>query len=287
MSFQLEAPMRIYSEDSIRKRKLMSGDEKPTRKYTKAIKEEIKKEPFELSDNDDIDGDDVMDIEEADGTLPKKGKLGVVGAKKRIMKTKKVKKVLKTTDQKDQKDIKPKPKRKKKPQLVQPVGSENINVSSSTLTITTTTQTVNSKSNANQPTSEPSKSARKSITKPKEKKIKQKVQKIAQKGSKDDTKTHQQHSQHNNSDSDSSPEESDAYETCGVLNCTRPSGKANLFSLIYLSQLLSSSESVQDWILCDGGCEVWYHMVCVGLKIKEVKPDLEFICKRCKDPVNA
>lgn len=44
------------------------------------------------------------------------------------------------------------------------------------------------------------------------------------------------------------------------------------------------SESVQDWILCDGGCEVWYHMVCVGLKIKEVKPDMEFICKNCKAP---
>lgn len=41
-------------------------------------------------------------------------------------------------------------------------------------------------------------------------------------------------------------------------------------------------ESVQDWILCDGGCEVWYHMVCVGLKIKEVKPDMEFICNSCK-----
>lgn len=223
--------MRIYSEDTIRKRKLMSGDEKPTRKYTKAIKEEIKKEPFELSDNDDIDGDDVMDIEEADGTLPKKGKLGVMGAKKRIMKTKKIKKVLKPADQKDQKD-KPKPKRKKKPQLVQPAGNENIMLMPSTPTIT---QAVNSKSNANQPTSEPSKSAKKNITKPKEKKIKQKVMKVTQKGVKDDTKAHQQ-SQHNNSDSDSSPEESDAYETCGVLNCTRPSGETFFsFSLILLS----------------------------------------------------
>lgn len=43
-----------------------------------------------------------------------------------------------------------------------------------------------------------------------------------------------------------------------------------------------STESVQDWILCDGGCEVWYHMVCVGLKIKEVNPDMEFICNNCK-----
>lgn len=220
--------MRIYSEESIRKRKLMSGDEKPTRKYTKAIKEEIKKEPFELSDNDDIDGDDVMDIEEADGTLPKKGKLGMM--KKRIMKTKKVKKV---ADQKD----KPKPKRKKKPQLVQ-AGSENVMLSPSTIS----TQTVNSKSNANQPTSEPSKSAtataaaaaaKKNITKPKEKKIKQKVQKVTQKGAKDEMKAHQQQ---NNSDSDSSPEESDAYETCGVLNCTRPSGKFCLtFSLPHFS----------------------------------------------------
>jgi hypothetical protein len=209
-------PMRIYSEDNVRKRKLLSGEEKPTRKYTKAIKEEIKKEPFELSDNDDIDGDDVMDIEEADGTLPKKGKLG---AKKRIIKTKKVKKIVSKLD-KEQKD-KNKPKRKKKLQPVQqqqtPVNAENI------------LQSPPAAVNSNKilpPPSEPSKPAKK-VTKVKEKKIKPKPQLKASKKNEKDEKVQ------NNSDTDSSPEESDAYETCGVLNCTRPSGEIFIFLLIF------------------------------------------------------
>lgn len=203
-------PMRIYSEDNVRKRKLLPGEEKPTRKYTKAIKEEIKKEPFELSDNDDIDGDDVMDIEEADGTLPKKGKLG---AKKKIVKTKKVKKILGTKLDKEQKD-KPKPKRKKKLQTVQQqqqVNAENI------LQSLPATAAVNSNKLITPPI-EPSKPAKK-MTKVKEKKIKPKLQKASTKKNEKDEKI-----QNNNSESDSSPEESDAYETCGVLNCTRPSG---------------------------------------------------------------
>lgn len=263
-------PMRIYSEDNVRKRKLMAGEEKPTRKYTKAIKEEIKKEPFELSDNDDVDGDDVMDIEEADGTLPKKGKLT---AKKRIMKTKKVKKILAKLDAKD----KPKQKRKKKPQLVQQptVNVENILQNSAPAAV-----------NSNKPIAPPSTppseplKAIKKVTKVKEKKIKPKIQKVAKKN--DDSKMSQGQK---NSDTDSSPEESDAYETCGVLNCTRPSGKEirSNFLINFLNHHIHFTESVQDWILCDGGCEVWYHMVCVGLKIKEVKPDMEFICKSCKN----
>lgn len=207
----------------------MSGDEKPTRKYTKAIKEEIKKEPpFELSDNDDIDGDDVMDIEEADGTLPRKGKLGVNGAKKKMLKTKKVKKVLKSSA--DQKD-KLKPKRKKKPLLNQGVGGD----------IQTSTPTANSKSN--QSTSEPStksslaSSGKKILIKPKEKKIKPKVQKGVNNNNKKGGEKEQQQSHHNNSDSDSSPEESDAYETCGVLNCTRPSG---MLFFLFLKIIINS-----------------------------------------------
>ena len=37
-----------------------------------------------------------------------------------------------------------------------------------------------------------------------------------------------------------------------------------------------------NWIQCDGGCNKWFHMICVGLKIKEVKPDVDFICYTCK-----
>jgi hypothetical protein len=37
-------PTRIYNEDPIRKRKLLGSDEKPVRKYSKALKDEIKLE---------------------------------------------------------------------------------------------------------------------------------------------------------------------------------------------------------------------------------------------------
>lgn len=191
-------PTRIYSEDSVKKRKILSGDEKPTRKYTKTIKQEIKKEPMEMSDGD-IDDDDVMDIEEADGTLPKKGRSNP--KQKRVVKTKKVKKVVKVEKDKDGKEVsKAKPKRKKKPQPP---------------TVATTESTTPIKTNTPADSSKPVKK----VPKVKEKKVKPKPQKPAKKSSeKDGTKTN------NDSDSDSSREESDAYETCGVVNCQRPSG---------------------------------------------------------------
>lgn len=178
-------PTRIYSEEIIKKRKLMSGDEKPTRKYTKSIKQEIKKEPVEMSDGD-IDDDDVMDIEEADGTLPKKGKLKL--KQKRVMKTKKIKKIVKVEKDKDGKDItKIKPKRKKKipPAPVPPTESSIPLKPASTADLSKTI---------------------KKTPKIKEKKLKSKPRQA---------------------DSESSPEESDAYETCGVLKCQRPSGKTS------------------------------------------------------------
>lgn len=198
-------PTRVYSEDGIKKRKLLSGDEKPTRKYTKTIKQEIKKEPLDMSD-DDINDDDVMDIEEADGTLPKKGKMNP--KQKRVVKTKKIKKVPKVEKDKEPKDaIKVKPKRKKK--LPPPVA----------LAATPTAEVVPLVKPA--PTPEPSKPVKKVSTKiTKEKKIKPpKPPKRDKKPEKMESKTA------NNSDSDSSPEESDAYETCGVKHCQRPSGK--------------------------------------------------------------
>lgn len=249
-------PTRIYSEDSIKKRKILSGDEKPTRKYTKTIKQEIKKEPLDMDMSDgDIDDDDVMDIEEADGTMPKKGKLIV--KQKRIMKSKKIKKIPKLEKDKDGKDIvKVKPKRKKK--------------------ISPPTPTAESTTPAKTPVPPELPKSVKKTPKIKEKKVKPKPQKPTKKTEKDDAKA-------NNSDSDSSPEESDAYETCGVVKCQRPSGKfSGVASRKSSNRFRPFSESVQDWILCDGGCEVWYHMVCVGLKIKEVKPDMEFICNNCK-----
>lgn len=186
-------PTRIYSED-IKKRKILSGDEKPTRKYTKTIKQEIKKEPIEMSDGD-IDDDDVMDIEEADGTLPKKGKLNP--KQKRVMKTKKVRKVPKVEKDKDGKEVaKVKPKRKKKP------------APPATPTDSTTPIKTIAPADAPKPV--------KKATKVREKKAKPKPQKPTKKDGAKAT---------NGSDSDSSREESDAYETCGVAMCQRPSGE--------------------------------------------------------------
>lgn len=63
-----------------------------------------------------------------------------------------------------------------------------------------------------------------------------------------------------------SPENSssEAYDECGVANCSKP------------------SESVMHWIQCDGGCNKWFHMCCVGLNHLEVEDDMEYICDVCK-----
>lgn len=37
-----------------------------------------------------------------------------------------------------------------------------------------------------------------------------------------------------------------------------------------------------DWVQCDGGCNEWFHMLCVGLVKSQVKADDEFVCKKCK-----
>lgn len=255
-------PTRIYTEETIKKRKILSGDEKPTRKYTKAIKQEIKKEPMEMSDGD-IDDDDVMDIEEADGTLPKK--IAKMNAKqKRVMKTKKLKKVPKV--EKDKEGVKVKPKRRKKP----PVAPVPVAAAPATTDSTTPAKTSAPVEATTKPVKKVPKVKEKKVTKPKPQKPAKKP--TEKEGGKE-------------SDSDSSVEESEAYETCGVAKCQRPSGEI-LGNVEILRKILVNffrfPESVQDWILCDGGCEVWYHMLCVGLKIKEVKPDMEFICNNCK-----
>ena len=32
---------------------------------------------------------------------------------------------------------------------------------------------------------------------------------------------------------------------------------------------------------CDGGCELWFHLKCVGLQAKDVNEDEDYICRRC------
>lgn len=42
------------------------------------------------------------------------------------------------------------------------------------------------------------------------------------------------------------------------------------------------SEREVDWVQCDGGCELWFHLFCVGLDKRDVKEDEDFICRVCQ-----
>lgn len=35
------------------------------------------------------------------------------------------------------------------------------------------------------------------------------------------------------------------------------------------------------WIQCDGGCELWFHMACVGLSQKDINEEDDYICTAC------
>lgn len=37
-----------------------------------------------------------------------------------------------------------------------------------------------------------------------------------------------------------------------------------------------------DWVQCDGGCEGWFHMHCVGLDRTEIAEEDDYICSNCK-----
>lgn len=39
-----------------------------------------------------------------------------------------------------------------------------------------------------------------------------------------------------------------------------------------------------DWVQCDGGCEQWFHMDCVGLGKTDLAEDEDYICKKCSPP---
>ena len=49
------------------------------------------------------------------------------------------------------------------------------------------------------------------------------------------------------------------------------------------SCLQSSGEEVVQWVQCDGGCEQWFHMACVGLTAKDINEDEDYICIFCSE----
>ncbi|XP_048000252.1 lysine-specific demethylase lid-like [Leguminivora glycinivorella] len=62
------------------------------------------------------------------------------------------------------------------------------------------------------------------------------------------------------SSSSSSGEDED--EVCAAHSCRRPTGKV-------------------DWVQCDGDCDQWFHMHCVGLQRATLRDDDEYICGAC------
>lgn len=58
-------------------------------------------------------------------------------------------------------------------------------------------------------------------------------------------------------------EEDEVDEKCAAATCQLP-----------------SSDEV-DWVQCDGGCEKWFHMACVGLSAQDINEDEDYICIAC------
>ncbi|KAK0162000.1 hypothetical protein PV327_008383 [Microctonus hyperodae] len=58
---------------------------------------------------------------------------------------------------------------------------------------------------------------------------------------------------------------SDEEDDCAADNCLRPNGRE------------------VDWVQCDGGCNGWFHMHCVGLDRTELAEEDDYICSNCKD----
>uniref|UniRef100_A0A8R2CA09 [histone H3]-trimethyl-L-lysine(4) demethylase n=1 Tax=Bombyx mori TaxID=7091 RepID=A0A8R2CA09_BOMMO len=64
--------------------------------------------------------------------------------------------------------------------------------------------------------------------------------------------------------SSSSMSSADDDEDCAASNCLRPTGKV-------------------DWVQCDGGCDQWFHMHCVGLSRGALRDDDDYVCGTCAD----
>ena len=38
------------------------------------------------------------------------------------------------------------------------------------------------------------------------------------------------------------------------------------------------------WVQCDGVCEKWFHLLCIGLRKQDIKEEDDYHCKNCSKP---
>lgn len=55
---------------------------------------------------------------------------------------------------------------------------------------------------------------------------------------------------------------------CSATRCLRPTGEA------------------VNWVQCDGGCEEWFHLLCVGLNVTDISESEDYICPHCTQKQN-
>nr|XP_049705710.1 lysine-specific demethylase lid isoform X1 [Helicoverpa armigera] len=67
--------------------------------------------------------------------------------------------------------------------------------------------------------------------------------------------------------SSSSASSAEDDEDCAAHNCLRPTA--------------STSTGKVDWVQCDGGCDQWFHMHCVGLSRAALRDDDDYVCGTC------
>lgn len=61
-------------------------------------------------------------------------------------------------------------------------------------------------------------------------------------------------------------EEEEEDEDCSAMPCLRPTG------------------CEVTWVQCDGACELWFHLHCVGLDRGDISEQEDYICSQCNGP---